>query len=1463
MKPLTVSTRKRLSDVLIGIPPSKLAAFIPKMVGLRLNRERGPEDGMHKYTCAMVFVDVSGFSEAASRLNELSDDGAELISCHLNKYFTSIIDIIYDHGGDIILFSGDAILASWWQLTEDCTEENIRLDSEIALNCATALLSNAGNYKIKVNDKCVSEMGLHIALSQGEAYLSILGGTAPLASGRWLFLLHGTSVQKLGLAIDRGKKGQLIVCKSIINILSECDIQLVGSYVDQQEEFFLFKDFDARPEQTSALNNRISYSKDLQTLQPPPAEPAQNDINVISSLVFDTLIFSANTDSHGQLRTVSVVFIKLCQPNYQSDSVETFHKSISESVNLIQKNLARVDGVLNKVVMDDKGVHCLCLFGIPHHCHSDDAERSVIFSYKMSARLRKIIGPTSIGIGRAVVYCGMTGSSKRAEYTVLGDGVNIAARLMELGDGEKRSLLCGTETCLSVQQGRRKIPVEFVAVGEYTVKGKDKPVFCYQIVSETDKKEFESIEMPTSDTESMMSLSTYRSCSSFDCGTPKNRVTISPRSKTSVRPFSLPCTPRSRDSLRLLDTDDQSYSTKEIYCRQLELKTIRSFCDCVPFYKPITSRSFKGSLGPCLIITGGYQCGKSLLLKRATEMLKHPPGWITHFSGIEEGHSNQFGSIQRVTNTLLTGTHNQDGVYSVDSLQLLSFIVRHEWLSEPTPDQLKVPLVELLDMISVVFLELLLDQVSNTLIITVDDIHCLDPASLRVLLNLNRMGVTCIFTGGHQAFEPQPEGTDPRRPSWASSDSGLQGIPLPNDDGSLALSNYELLANCSQGAIHVELTPFSIDTQVEFLGFLLNAVPEPILSSKLIERLDGVPGLLVSALRHLLREDVISVVNGVACLAEGYNISEQIVHWVEGYEATVYRELDLLPDSAVKALHICSVLGVSFDGQILRNCLMEVAITKRFPDHIISQLLQSNFLVSSKQSDPVEMLSFQHPLSRDAVYLAILSQERRGLHALVESVLSNSKYCDLARIRANHCLQSALRSPVMSAELATAAFVESIENDDYRTALQVLPFIPLENRSVQVRHYLEAACYFEMSNYAAAQKTLRRASTTLSEDIATWYPPSSKPLWKCCVSADAVVEDHLLSPKQSASGATCIRHRVSVLSREIEFMSVGSTASKYFTRDYRGISRSPVTMLLSLTINQNAILNDLSVDRSSTRDNFTALPLGNKTRVSVRLVQQMFRCILSGLYGDIKNVLKLLSFLETNTAGGRVWAMIGVKLREVLSAYYEMPPKNTEVVRSRIPTLAEGFLLEEEPVSSENKVLDNYVLWELTATAMTSLGESIMSIVTVPHTRRNPALSGIIAMSLCERAVGFKKHLRAACTALREFGKREPIYQHAYLLYDALCNSSSRNELLLKCCKECAATPALLEGPIFWKARALLVADQSPGVIDILHQLPSGYCPTSKDPQESRQQLVQQLSEEKTRKCFNFPDSWISVQQEL
>jgi class 3 adenylate cyclase len=154
---------------------------------------------------------------------------------------------------------------------------------------------------------------------------------------------------------------------------------------------------------------------------------------------------------------------------------------LNEYFTLMVDCIQREAGFLDKFIGDA----IMAAFGIPV-AHDDDADRSVRTAISM---IRELLGleqgpqlaegklPVDIGIGLNTdnVVSGTIGSKKRMDYTIIGDGVNLAARLESACKQYGAHILISEFTNRQLRGTYYSRELDLVVV-----KGKTQPVAIYR-----------------------------------------------------------------------------------------------------------------------------------------------------------------------------------------------------------------------------------------------------------------------------------------------------------------------------------------------------------------------------------------------------------------------------------------------------------------------------------------------------------------------------------------------------------------------------------------------------------------------------------------------------------------------------------------------------------------------------------------------------------------------------------------------------------------------------------------------------------------------------------------------------------------------------------------------------------------------------------------------------------------------
>ena len=155
---------------------------------------------------------------------------------------------------------------------------------------------------------------------------------------------------------------------------------------------------------------------------------------------------------------------------------------LNEYFTLMVDCIQREEGMLDKFIGDA----IMAAFGIPVQ-HEDDADRAVRAAIGMmrelnswnQQRLTEGKLPVDIGIGlnTDVVVSGNIGSRKRMDYTIIGDGVNLAARLESACKQYGAHILISEFTYRKLRATYTTREVDLVVV-----KGKTQPVAIYEVL---------------------------------------------------------------------------------------------------------------------------------------------------------------------------------------------------------------------------------------------------------------------------------------------------------------------------------------------------------------------------------------------------------------------------------------------------------------------------------------------------------------------------------------------------------------------------------------------------------------------------------------------------------------------------------------------------------------------------------------------------------------------------------------------------------------------------------------------------------------------------------------------------------------------------------------------------------------------------------------------------------------------
>lgn len=442
-----------------------LASYVPKLIQNRVAADPAPIESpiVEELQAAILFADITGFTLLTEHMAERGMNGVESLARILNEYFGQLIDIVHEYGGDVVKFAGDAVIAVWPIVSDPDPDTGIpapisRADqwqwTMRAAECALAIRERLSNYR--VDD---SNLYLKLAISSGSIRAAHVGGVF----SRWEFLLTGNPLVELGIANNLAKAGEILIAPSAWRLIHN------DSIASMME--FELKDAIAQGGRLDRLNKPSSIRTSRQRTVIP--EGAENSLRAYIPGAIINRLSAGQGRWIAELRRVSILFISLPDID-QNTKLETSQ----DIARMIQRSIYRYEGAINKISVDDKGITIVAALGLPPFSHENDPARAVQAALIIRQELNKLNVRSFIGITTGRIFCGSVGNEMRREYTIIGNAVNLSARLMAAaGRLDRLRLDYGVPIlCDRVTFDSAKDAVEFEPLPPQQVKGRAEPV---------------------------------------------------------------------------------------------------------------------------------------------------------------------------------------------------------------------------------------------------------------------------------------------------------------------------------------------------------------------------------------------------------------------------------------------------------------------------------------------------------------------------------------------------------------------------------------------------------------------------------------------------------------------------------------------------------------------------------------------------------------------------------------------------------------------------------------------------------------------------------------------------------------------------------------------------------------------------------------------------------------------------
>ncbi len=437
----------------------------------------------------MMFTDLAGFTKLMEANSAKGSAGAADLLNQLTKYFSAMIAIISKSGGDLIEFTGDALLVVFPK--NDKNDDTLRavragLRMQRAMKEFAEIETSAGVVNLKMR------IGIH----SGRFLTADIG-----TPRRMEHVLLGSEVHQAKLTEGNGMNER-------VNLSQQAYEQIAAQFNVEagNSGCYLVKDdltheklgeYEIAPIKRRMASNVLMTREKNEVLQQitgllDSIEPMASYLPtpVVSLLVESAADRNIPADfPHPTIMFVNFIGLPEAADRALPGEETKLALAFSRIFSLINAAVESRGGMLKKVTYHLSGSDIVIYFGVPT-AHTNDELRAASAAFAIRDVILNFDVPSiggsqpeiscKIGIHTGPTFVAEIGDPHgRREYNVLGDAVNTTARLMN--QAQKNKIVVSEDIKKTVDA-----QYQCASLGKIMLKGKNAPMLLYEVERKKD-----------------------------------------------------------------------------------------------------------------------------------------------------------------------------------------------------------------------------------------------------------------------------------------------------------------------------------------------------------------------------------------------------------------------------------------------------------------------------------------------------------------------------------------------------------------------------------------------------------------------------------------------------------------------------------------------------------------------------------------------------------------------------------------------------------------------------------------------------------------------------------------------------------------------------------------------------------------------------------------------------------------
>ncbi len=423
-----------------------LTPYVPRLL---IEWLRDDPSARHRSVAGtLAFVDISGFTQMTERLARKGKVGAEEMSDTLNACFSDLLSVAYDYGAGLVKWGGDAVLLLFegeGHALRAC-KAAMRMQTEIRR--IGRLKTTAGPVTLRMS------VGIH--------------------TGRFDFFLVGEVHREL---LITGPDASITVAMEQTADAGEVAVSATTAACLEPSVL-------GDPKEDAILL-RGEPGVDVERAAPVGGVDPLDIARCLPVAIRKHVLLEQGEAEH---RAVAVAFVEFSgvQDILREEGVDALADALEECILVVQHATSRYEVTFFETDINSDGGKIMLVAGAPTTA-GDDQER-------LLRAVREIVDadvriPLRVGVNCGRVFSGDFGPPFRRTYSIKGDAVNLAARVM--GKAQRGQILV-TQDVLDAS----RTSFETTTLEPFRVKGKAQPIQAYALGALRREGSREEIAMP-------------------------------------------------------------------------------------------------------------------------------------------------------------------------------------------------------------------------------------------------------------------------------------------------------------------------------------------------------------------------------------------------------------------------------------------------------------------------------------------------------------------------------------------------------------------------------------------------------------------------------------------------------------------------------------------------------------------------------------------------------------------------------------------------------------------------------------------------------------------------------------------------------------------------------------------------------------------------------------------------------